>query len=71
MGQEFNKKNVRAWMRLNCEAFVDYETNEMNFTLLAEGAACAFEMDHIGGPLDDSNHWIWELPLEFRTKEQP
>ena len=58
---ELTKKNVRKWMRSNAE---EYGTS----TELAEAAAEEFDANHIGGPLDDDTHWIWELALDAKDE---
>ena len=40
-----------------------------NATQMAEDAAEAFGMDDEGGPLDDPNHWIWDLAIEICPPE--
>jgi hypothetical protein len=58
-------KNDRAlacrlwdWMLNNAS---DHEDNA---TSLAESAAAHFEINEVGGPLDDPDHWIWDLAIE-------
>ena len=56
--EKFNKRNVSHWMRDNWDI---YESA----TELAENCAEIFEVDYEPGPLDDSNHWIWDLAVQF------
>lgn len=64
MTEDFNYQNVLRWMRVHKEQFRDPLTLEINATLLAESAANAFDADFEYGPLDDPNHWIWEIAIE-------
>ena len=41
--------------------YYDHRTCEVNYTRLAEAAAHHFDHDEW---LDDSDHWIWEAPIE-------
>lgn len=61
----FNEDSVRRWMRSNAEDHRDALTREVNATSLAEAAAGAFDVDHVGGPLDDPDHWIWEIAVDL------
>lgn len=58
------------WMYLNYTDYIDQ--GEINLTELTEGAANHFGIDEIGGPLDDSDHPIWEFALlvESRVSKQ-
>ncbi len=40
------------------------EWGDINFTRLAELVCAEFDVDHIGGPLDDETHWIWDVAAE-------
>ena len=40
------------------------ENGEINHTSLAEAIAAQFNENDEGGPLDDPDHWIWEVALE-------
>lgn len=60
---DFNKDNVRRWMRRNIADHRDPHTGEVNATTLAESAADAFDANGLGGPLDDPDHWIWDLAI--------
>lgn len=62
---KFNKKNVKAWMRDNYRPHCDSITKEVNFTTLCEAAAEVFNQNFENGPLDDTDHWIWECPVEM------
>jgi hypothetical protein len=57
----FNETNVRRWMLNNATNHMDPLTGEVNMTALAEAAANAFDESDVEGPLDDPDHWIWEL----------
>lgn len=70
MGSKFSKPNVRRWMRTNASNHVD-ACGEVDFTSLTTAAASAFNVDDVGGPLDDSEHWIWELALDVRLDSIP
>jgi len=61
----WSKDAVRRWMRGNLDAYRDRFTGEVDFTRLAESAANAWDQDHEGGPLDDPDHWVWEVAAEF------
>lgn len=65
--KNFNRKNVRTWMRKNHEDYRDPITGEINATLLVESAATEFGKNHLHGPLDDDGHWIWDIALEFKN----
>lgn len=58
---EFNRDNTKKWM-LTEIAFDDYSDN---YRALAEECAAAFNVNDTGGPLDDPDHWIWDLPVEI------
>ena len=63
----FNKKNVKSYMNNIYLDHVDKATNELNHTSLVESAADYFEQDYENGPLDDPDHWIWEIVLEIEV----
>lgn len=63
----FNKKNVKSYMNNIYSDHVDNHTGEINYTSLVESAACCFEQDYENGPLDDPDHWIWEIALEIKV----
>lgn len=52
-----------AWMAQHAEDHRD-GCGDVNLTSLAEACADAFGVADEGGPLDDPDHWIWELALE-------
>jgi hypothetical protein len=52
-----------AWMVQRAEDHRD-GCGEVNLTSLAEACADAFDDAEEGGPLDDPDHWIWDLALE-------
>ena len=56
--EKFNQKNVSRWMRDNWDLFD-------SATELAENCAYSFEVDDEPGPLDDTNHWLWDLAVKF------
>lgn len=62
----FNRKNVKSYMNNVYENHVDKAVGEVNYTSLVESAASYFEQDHMNGPLDDPDHWIWEIALEIK-----
>jgi hypothetical protein len=59
----FNRTAARKFMRSIAEEHRD-ENGEINHTSLAEAIAARFDADGEGGPLDDPDHWIWEVALE-------
>ena len=61
---KFTKPAVKSWMRANRANHEDPTTGEINATSLAEEAADHFGVKDLGGPLDDSDHWIWDLAAE-------
>jgi hypothetical protein len=60
----WNRSAARKWMRSMVETYQDRVTGEVNLTEIVEGCAGAFGVDGIGGPLDDPDHWIWEVAVE-------
>ena len=58
---QFNQANVLRWMRDHATEHKDDVTGEVDMTALAEAAADAFNQNDIDGPLDDEQHWIWDL----------
>lgn len=63
----FNRKNVKSYMNNVYENHVDKATGELDYTSLVESAAGYFEQDYENGPLDDPDHWIWEIVLEIEV----
>lgn len=64
---DFTRRTVKKWMSRRLEAEPGTYTDsagEVNCTALAEAAADAFGKNDMGGPLDDSDHWIWEASAE-------
>lgn len=57
----WNKPEVLRWMQANADDYRDRITGEVNLTALAEAAANHWCQDYEGGPLDDPDHWVWEL----------
>lgn len=64
MSAPFNRASATAWMLLEHVAHRDPRTLEVNHTSLAEACAEAFDVADEGGPLDDPDHWIWEVAVE-------
>jgi hypothetical protein len=60
-GRSFTRENVLRWMRLHVD---EYGTE----TELAEAAAEVFEVNDVPGPLDDEQHWIWEVAVDAKEK---
>lgn len=72
MTPPWNEAEVRRWMQANRAAHVDPQTGELNCTGLAEAAAAEWDRDHEGGPIDDPDHWVWDLAVEARgASRQP
>lgn len=59
----FNVGNARVWMQANKSEYADPKTGEIQLTPLVEACADAFGVNDVGGPLDDSDHWIWDLAV--------
>lgn len=66
---KFDKYNVKVWMANNYQPHYDPITKEVNFTSLCEEAAEVFNQNFEDGPLDDTDHWIWECPVEIFKKQ--
>lgn len=64
MSAAFTRTAVEAWMLLALDEHRDALTGEVNHTSLAEAAADAFDVADEGGPLDDPDHWVWEVAVE-------
>lgn len=64
MSAAFTRETAATWMLANHVAHRDPRTNEVNLTSLAEACAEAFDVADEGGPLDDPDHWIWEVAVE-------
>lgn len=64
MSAEFTREAAAAWMRRSLDEHRDGRTLEVDCTGLAEACAEAFDMADEGGPLDDPDHWIWEVAVE-------
>ena len=60
---EFTKKNARAWMLRNVGDFED-KCGGVNCTSLVESCCEEFDEDGLGGPVDDNDHWVWELAID-------
>ena len=67
---DFTKVNAKAWARRVADGFVDPRTGELDMTDLAEGIADHFNVNHVGGPLDDETHWIWDVSLEVAEETE-
>lgn len=65
---EFTRDDAAKWMRRHLEDHRDPRCGEINLTSLTEACAGAFEADEEGGPLDDSDHWIWEVAVEVTSQ---
>lgn len=63
---KFTKKNVLSWMHDNIEQFLSINTDDVYTTAMAKAAADAFEQAEQPGPLDDSDHWIWDAAHEVK-----
>ena len=59
----FNKLNARNWCRRHADTFRDRRTGEVDSTALAEACAAHFDVDGLRGPLDDPDHWIWDVAI--------
>ena len=60
--KKFTKQNARKYMRAIVEDSVS--NGEVCLTNLAESACNHFDMKDEDGPLDQEDHWIWELAIE-------
>ncbi len=70
MAERFNWSNTRRWMKLHLSEHIDPKTGEVNYTSLTEACAAAFERDYSGGPLDSSDHWLWDLAIIVGEERQ-
>lgn len=59
-----SRASVKTWMRKMVSDYVDPDTDEVNATALAEGAADEFDAKDLGGWLDDEGHFVWEVAQE-------
>lgn len=57
------KRDFRVWMKNNVKEFVD-DVGEVDYTIFAENVCQKFGCDDIGGPLDDSDHWVWDMAID-------
>jgi hypothetical protein len=64
----FRQSKVRSYMLTVLNDHTDKKTGEVNATTLAEDAASHFNQNHIGGPLDDETHWLWDLAAELSER---
>lgn len=71
MSAPFTPATAKRWMRREAKEYRDGETGEINCTALAEGCAAAFDVNDVGGPLDDETHWIWDLAVDCANEVQP
>lgn len=60
----FSKARVRRVMWESVVDHVDSQSGDVNLTTLAEDAAGELGKADQGGPLDDPDHWIWEVAIE-------
>lgn len=60
----FDRAHVGEWMRRRVRDFADGQTGEVQLGALAEAAADAFDLADEGGPLDETDHWIWDVARE-------
>ena len=58
----FTRAAASRWCRQNAVTYRD-DCGDVNHTALAEMCAAHFDMNGVGGPLDDPDHWIWEVAL--------
>lgn len=56
------KSEAKDWMQANVHDYRDHVTGEVNATSLAEACADHFSQDEV---LDDPDHWIWEIAIEY------
>lgn len=54
-------------MKDNVENHVNFVTNEVNMTTLAETCCNVFDCDEEDGILDDETHWVWEVAADVAT----
>ena len=62
-----SEKTARTWMERNVADYVDNMTGEVSCTQLAEACCQHFDTNHEGGPLDDPDHWVWDLAAQVAT----
>ena len=65
-----DKSATKRWMAQHAAEHIDPKTGECNSTALAEAAARHFNVDEIGGPLEDETHWIWDAALSASTSAE-
>ena len=58
-----NKHKVKRLMRKIAHEHID-DCGDVNCTALVEDAADRLNFNHVGGPLDDSDHDVWTWALE-------
>ena len=68
----FTRTAAKQWMRDEVFAYGRHieSSGEVNMTSLAEACADAFDQADEGGPLDDSEHWLWEVALAVRDEHE-
>lgn len=66
--ERFAQRVARKWMNENVRDSMDPETGEVNCTHLAESCCDHFDANNEGGPLDDPDHWIWDLAFDIATE---
>jgi len=57
---------VKQWMEWHADEYRD-SAGEVIASALAEGAAQEFGDDHIGGPLDDETHPLWDWAAQVAS----
>lgn len=63
------RKTATRWMKANVADYVD-DCGEVNCTLLAESCCQYFDENHVGGPLDDEIHWVWDCAVDVAEKHK-
>ena len=59
------RREAKRWMQKNVSDHVDNLTGEVNMTSLAESCCDHFNENQIGGPLDQEDHFVWELASDI------
>lgn len=65
---KFNICNVKFWMAINYSNYVDEITDKIDRTKLAKAAAEKFNKNFKNGPLDRSDHWIWDCAYQIANE---
>lgn len=67
----FTREAAERWMLNAVNDGLHMEHGEVNMTSLAEGCADHFDVaDEEGSPLDDPDHWIWEVALAIHDRNE-